>query len=114
MTRAAMYAQAVRGPIVLMTVGALFAMHEAGLLSLSRTWPLVIIVIGVMKLIERMALPTARPAAPNPFPAGYPQQPSFGYPQAPPVFGQPPAAGERPPVTNERPPAYGPGGGPSR
>jgi uncharacterized membrane protein len=56
-SRRALFAQAIRGPIVLITIGALFAMHEAGVLHFSRTWPLIIIVIGVLKLIERMAMP---------------------------------------------------------
>ena len=55
--RGVLYAQAVRGPILLITVGVLFAMQQAGVLPVSRTWPLVIIVVGVMKLIERLALP---------------------------------------------------------
>lgn len=55
--RGVLYAQAVRGPILLITVGVLFAIQQANLLPISRTWPLFIIVVGVMKLIERLALP---------------------------------------------------------
>lgn len=55
--RGALFAQAIRGPILLITIGVLFAMHQAGVLHFSRTWPLIIIVIGVLKLIERLALP---------------------------------------------------------
>jgi hypothetical protein len=55
--RAALYAQAIRGPILLITMGILFAIHQAGILAFSRTWPLIIIMIGVMKLIERMVAP---------------------------------------------------------
>jgi hypothetical protein len=61
-----LYAQAIRGPILLITVGLLFAVQQAGVLPLSRTWPLFIIVFGVMKLIERLVLP--RP----PYPPAYP------------------------------------------
>jgi hypothetical protein len=64
--RAALYAQAIRGPIVLMAVGVLFAVHQAGILPFSRTWPLLIIVVGVMKLIERWNAP--RPPYPPPPP----------------------------------------------
>jgi uncharacterized membrane protein len=56
-SRRALFAQAIRGPVLLITIGVLFAMHEAGVLHFSRTWPLIIIVIGVLKLIERMAMP---------------------------------------------------------
>lgn len=55
--RRALFVQAVRGPILLVTVGVLFAMHQAGVLPFSRTWPLIIIVIGLLKLIERMLMP---------------------------------------------------------
>ncbi len=59
-SRAAQYAQAIRGPILLIAVGVLFAMQQSGVLPFSRTWPLLIIIIGVVKLIERMFI---RPAA---------------------------------------------------
>jgi hypothetical protein len=51
--RGAQFAQCIRGPVLLITVGILFAIHQAGLLNFSRTWPLIIIVVGIMKLIER-------------------------------------------------------------
>jgi hypothetical protein len=66
-SRRAMFMQAIRGPILLITIGGLFAMHQAGVLHFSRTWPLIIIMIGVLKLIERMAMP--QPSLP---PAGGP------------------------------------------
>jgi hypothetical protein len=74
--RAALYAQAIRGPIVLIVIGVLFAVHQAGILPFSRTWPLLIIVVGIMKLIERWNAP--RPP----------------FPQAP--FPPPPQGGPRP------------------
>ena len=52
--RTALLAQAIRGPIMLITLGTLFAMHQAGKASISRTWPLIVIVFGVVKLIERL------------------------------------------------------------
>lgn len=62
MTRGALYAQAIRGPVMLITVGTLFAMHQAGVIHFSRTWPLIIIVIGLMKLVERLLMqPTGAP-----------------------------------------------------
>jgi Domain of unknown function (DUF5668) len=59
--RGALFAQAIRGPILLITIGVLFAMHEAGVLQFSRTWPLIIIMIGLLKLIERMVMPQSPP-----------------------------------------------------
>jgi len=53
--RRALLAQAARGPVLLITIGILFVIHQNGVIPFSRTWPLIIIVIGLMKLIERMA-----------------------------------------------------------
>ncbi|MFL6448736.1 MAG: hypothetical protein ACJ746_13760 [Bryobacteraceae bacterium] len=64
--RRALFAQAIRGPILLMTIGILFAIHQAGGLPIYKTWPLVIIVIGLMKLIERTATPPAGTYPPPP------------------------------------------------
>jgi hypothetical protein len=46
-------ARAVRGPIILITLGILFAIDHFGSFSFGRTWPVLIIVIGLMKLLER-------------------------------------------------------------
>lgn len=59
--RGALFLQAIRGPILLITIGVLFAAQEAGMLPFSRTWPLIIIIIGAMKLLERMAAPRQLP-----------------------------------------------------
>ena len=66
MNRGALFLQAIRGPILLITIGALFAIHQAGVLPFSRTWPLIIIVVGLMKLFERMAVqqPVPPPGGP--------------------------------------------------
>lgn len=69
-SRGALFAQAIRGPILLITIGVLFAIHQAGVLSFARTWPLILIVIGILKLIERMALQTPRPGAGGPVAGG--------------------------------------------
>ena len=61
--RLALFVQAIRGPILLITLGILFALHQAGVLSFARTWPLILIMIGVMKLIERLVM---RPGPPQP------------------------------------------------
>ena len=63
-TRTGAYLQAIRGPVLLVTVGVLFAVHQAGVISFSRTWPLLIIVIGVMKLLERSLGGAPLPAHP--------------------------------------------------
>jgi hypothetical protein len=48
-------AQAIRGPILLITLGSLVAIDIFFNVDFSRTWPVLIIVFGVMKLLERMA-----------------------------------------------------------
>ncbi|MBL8176265.1 MAG: hypothetical protein JNK48_16425 [Bryobacterales bacterium] len=45
--------RAMRGPILLITVGTLFAIDHVGPYAFSTTWPALLIVIGVMKLLER-------------------------------------------------------------
>lgn len=60
-SRLALFVQAIRGPILLITIGALFAIHQAGVLAFSRTWPLILIVIGLLKLLERLVM---RPVSP--------------------------------------------------
>jgi hypothetical protein len=73
-SKSALYAQAIRGPVVLIVIGVLFAVHQAGVLPFSRTWPLLIIVLGVMKLIERWNAPRAPfPTPPFPPPPGGPR-----------------------------------------
>ena len=46
--RRALYMQSIRGPVLLITVGVLFAIHQAGILSFGRTWPLLFIIIGII------------------------------------------------------------------
>jgi hypothetical protein len=47
---------ALRGPVLLITLGALFAIDYAGGVSVSRTWPALLIVVGLFKLAEHMAV----------------------------------------------------------
>ena len=73
--RAALYVQAIRGPVLLITIGILFAAHQAGMLPVYKTWPLILIMIGLMKLIERMfapspPVPPAGPIQAGPFQGG--------------------------------------------
>jgi hypothetical protein len=47
---------ALRGPVLLITLGALFAIDYAGGVSVGRTWPALLIVVGLFKLAEHMAV----------------------------------------------------------
>ena len=44
---------AVRGPILMITLGVLLAIDQMGTLSFSRTWPVLLIEFGLFKLAER-------------------------------------------------------------
>ena len=45
--------QAIRGPVMLITLGVLLAADHFGPYPFWRTWPVLIIVFGLMKLLER-------------------------------------------------------------
>ncbi|MBI3210882.1 MAG: hypothetical protein HYZ37_18510 [Candidatus Solibacter usitatus] len=45
--------RAIRGPVMMITIGTLFALDHMSAFSFSRTWPVILIVIGLMKLLER-------------------------------------------------------------
>lgn len=70
-TRAFLLIRAVRGPVVLITVGGLFALQQSGILPFSETWPLILIVLGVLKLLERLVVPPM----PRPGPGAWPPPP---------------------------------------
>jgi len=55
MTSASSLIGAIRGPILLITLGTLFAIDHMGSFSFTRTWPVLLIVLGVLKLLERAA-----------------------------------------------------------
>lgn len=77
MNNRASLARAVRGPIILITLGVLFAMDHFGPLPFWRTWPVLIIVIGLMKLIERSShvqqAQQTNALPPGNFPGGLPR-----------------------------------------
>jgi hypothetical protein len=87
-------ARASRGPVILITIGTLFAIHQAGGFPFERTWPFLIIVLGLMKLIERIftqQMPVSAPPYPQaPNQPPYPQPPFTQPPFPPPPAGGPP------------------------
>jgi hypothetical protein len=44
---------AVRGPILMITLGVLLAIDQMGTVSFARTWPVLLIEFGLFKLAER-------------------------------------------------------------
>lgn len=49
--------RAIRGPILLIAVGLLFVGDYFGQFPFYRTWPVLLIVYGVLKLAERLVVP---------------------------------------------------------
>lgn len=59
--------RATRGPVVLIILGALLAIHRFGDFSITKTWPVLLIAVGAMKLLERaLNRVPAEPLAPPP------------------------------------------------
>ena len=49
--------RAVRGPIIMITIGVLFALDHMTQFTFGRTWPAILIVLGVLSLGERFSGP---------------------------------------------------------
>ena len=45
---------AIRGPILLITLGLLMAADQLDRVSFSRTWPVLLILVGLFKLVEHL------------------------------------------------------------
>jgi len=50
---------AIRGPILMITLGTLLAVDQLGSFSFGRTWPVLLIVFGLFKLAERAGIRNA-------------------------------------------------------
>ena len=112
--------RAIRGPITLITVGVLFAFNNFTQYSFDRTWPVLLIVFGLLSLLRRSIEPPAPPppaAPPYPPPVyAYPAQGSYAqstYSQPPPAPAPGPAKGgfgasaPRPADAGQTPPSPG-------
>ena len=92
--------RAIRGPITLITVGVLFALNNFTQYRFDKTWPVLLIVFGLLSLMKRSMEPAMPPPPPvQPFPPpGYaypPPQGSYAPPQggyAQSTYAQPPPA----------------------
>jgi LiaI-LiaF-like transmembrane region len=45
---------AIRAPLILIAIGVLFVLQQSTPYSFWRTWPVLLILIGVLKLLERI------------------------------------------------------------
>ena len=55
---------ALRGPVLLATLGGLLTAHRFSDVTFGKTWPVLLIVFGLMKLFQRMASSNAGEAQP--------------------------------------------------
>lgn len=96
--------RAATGPIILITVGTLFALEKFTPYRFGQTWPVLLIIIGMIRLLGggrprparkfRNAPPPQAANAPNPFPPIPPQgrpgwQPTAAPPPPPPPYRSP-------------------------
>ncbi len=86
-----LFIRRLRGPAFLMLVGVIALLAQAHILSWGRSWPLYLILAGVLLLAERAAL--SADGYP-PYPGQYPGQ----YPGAPYSAASGPLAGAQPPA----------------
>lgn len=110
--------RAIRGPVTLITIGVLFAFNNFTPYRFDQTWPVILIVFGLLSLlgrgVDRISAPPPRPNPPvwN-MPPGPAPNPQTSYSQSP--YAQPPAETAKggfgtsaPPRGNE--PGNAPGG----
>ena len=83
--------RAIRGPITLITLGALFVLHNFTRFGFDKTWPVLLIVFGLLSLMQRGAAPPRAPSPAPPPPRGYA---ATGYAQSP--YAQPPSGAANP------------------
>jgi hypothetical protein len=105
--------RAIRGPITLITIGVLFALNNFTRYSFDQTWPVILIVFGLLSLLRRGTQPVGpanAPGAPPPYgypaPGGYSRSPYAGGPAITP--GAPPRSDG--PATTPGTPGAPPGG----
>jgi len=56
---------AIRGPVLLVTLGLLMAADQLDRMSFARTWPVLLILFGLFKLAEHLGSKDASPEDPG-------------------------------------------------
>jgi hypothetical protein len=76
--------RSIRGPLTLITVGVLFAFNNFTQYTFDKTWPVLLIVFGLLSLLKRGLEPAPPPPPPPPvFPP-----PQYNYPPQQGSFAQ--------------------------
>ena len=76
----------IRGPVLVITVGVLFALNNFTPYRFEETWPVLIIVAGLVSLLGRAVAPPPMGPPPPPFTTYQPPMPpppAGGYRQTP-------------------------------
>jgi len=63
-------AQGLMGPAVLVTLGVLFLLEAQGMISFGRTWPVLLVVIGLVKVLQGNASSSGHIGGPPPVQGG--------------------------------------------
>ena len=98
--------RAIRGPITMITLGVLFSLDHFTPYGFSQTWPVLLIVFGLLSLLRRGVTRSMEQAPPWGGPPGTP--PWGGQPGSPP-WGGPPGT---PPWAPPQPQSTGSSGAP--
>ena len=61
MNNAASLMRAIRGPLLLMVLGGLMALARFQDIGFTKTWPVLLIALGLLKLAERLATKSGEP-----------------------------------------------------
>jgi hypothetical protein len=89
--------RAIRGPITLITLGVLLALQNFTRFGFEQTWPVLLIVFGLLTLMQRGAAPPRAtqmprvPPMPPPPPRGYASTSYSGSPYSQPPAGSAPS-----------------------
>ena len=77
----------LRGPAFLLLFGVTALLHQWHVLSFSQSWPLYLVLAGVLALAERAAFQQPGPSQMQPYPpsngGGYPPPPPAGWQATP-------------------------------
>jgi len=74
------------GPAILVTIGVLFLLDNVSSIDFGKTWPAILLVIGVVKLVQSNASYNGHVGPLPPGPGGYPPTPPPPPPGAPPAY----------------------------
>ncbi len=92
------------GPAILVTLGVLFLLDNISNVDFGKTWPAILLVIGVVKLMQSNASYDGHVGPLPPGPDGYPPTPPPPTPGAPPTYQGTP---QNPPGTQSIDPSSG-------